>query len=87
MVASIFKRSPCKIVPVFFSGQNSLFFQFVGFISNNLRRVLFVQELLNKKNKTIHLTIDEPFDIIEFTHESNLQLADRMRKKVLSLTN
>ena len=87
LVASIFKRSPCKIVPVFFSGQNSLFFQFVGFISNNLRRVLFVQELLNKKNKTIHLTIDEPFEIIEFTHESNLQLADRMRKKVLSLTN
>jgi len=87
LVASIYKQSPCKITPVFFSGQNSLFFQFVGFISNNLRRVLFVQELLNKKNKAIHLTIGEPFEIIEFTHENNLQLADRMRKKVIFLAN
>jgi putative hemolysin len=87
LVASIYKQSPCKIVPVFFSGQNSLFFQLIGFINNNLRRVLFIQELLNKKKKTIRLTIGEPFEIIEFTHESNLQLADRMRKKVLSLAN
>ena len=87
LVASIYKQSPCKITPVFFSGQNSLFFQFVGFISNNLRRVLFVQELFNKKNKAIHLTIGEPFEVIEFTHESNLQLADRMRKKVIFLAN
>ena len=87
LVASIYKQSPCKITPVFFSGQNSLFFQFVGFISNNLRRVLFVQELLNKKNKTIQIKISEQFEIIEINHESNLQLANRMRKKVLSLTN
>ena len=87
LVASIYKQSPCKITPVFFSGQNSLFFQFVGFISNNLRKVLFVQELFNKKNKAIHLTIGEPFEIIEFTHENNLQLADRMRKKVIFLAD
>ena len=87
LVASIYKQSPCEITPVFFSGQNSLFFQFVGFINNNLRRILFVQELLNKKNKTISLTIGKSFKITEYTKENNLHLAEQMRKKVLSLIN
>ena len=87
LVASIYKKSPCEITPVFFSGQNSLFFQFVGFINNNLRRILFVQELLNKKNKTINLTIGKSFKIMEFIKDNNFYLAERMRKKVLSLIN
>ncbi len=87
LVASIYKKSPCEITPVFFSGQNSLFFQFVGFINNNLRRILFVQELLNKKNKTINLTIGKSFKIMEFINDNNFYLAERMRKKVLSLIN
>ena len=87
LVASIYKKSPCEITPVFFSGQNSLFFQFVGFINNNLRRILFVQELLNKKNKTINLTIGKSFKIMEFINDNNFYLAERMRKKVLSLVN
>ena len=87
LVASIYKQSPCEITPVFFSGQNSLFFQFVGFINNNLRRILFVQELLNKKNKTINLTIGKSFKIMEFIKDNNFYLAERMRKKVLSLIN
>ena len=87
LVASIYKQSPCDITPVFFSGQNSLFFQFVGFINNNLRRILFVQELLNKKNKTINLTIGKSFKIMEFIKDNNFYLAERMRKKVLSLIN
>ena len=87
LVASIYKQSPCEITPVFFSGQNSLFFQFVGFINNNLRRILFVQELLNKKNKTISLTIGKSFKITEYTKENNFHLAEQMRKKVLSLIN
>jgi putative hemolysin len=87
LVASIYKKSPCEITPVFFSGQNSLFFQFVGFINNNLRRILFVQELLNKKNKTINLTIGKSFKIMKFIKDNNFYLAERMRKKVLSLIN
>ena len=87
LVASIYKKSPCEITPVFFSGQNSLFFQFVGFINNNLRRILFVLELLNKKNKTINLTIGKSFKIMEFIKDNNFYLAERMRKKVLSLIN
>ena len=55
LIGSIINKTKADIVPVRFFGKNSLFFHTIGFINNNLRRVLFIRELFNKKNKKLSL--------------------------------
>ncbi len=68
--AKIIQESKAPVIPVFFEGQNSVFFQSVGiFFSRfkSVRTLLLAKELLNKKNKEISVRIGSkiPFSNIE----------------------
>ena len=85
LVGSIVKKTKCKIIPVNFRGKNSFLFQTVGFLSDKLRRVLFVRELLNKSNNNFSLTIGKNINSKKFIDWNNSRVADYLKKKVLEL--
>lgn len=85
LVGSIVKKTECKIIPVNFRGKNSFLFQTVGYLSDKLRRVLFVRELLNKSNNNFSLTIGKNINSKKFIDWNNSRVADYLKKKVLEL--
>lgn len=54
------KRCGAAIVPVYFHGRNSLFFNLAGVIHPSIRTLLLTSQLLNKRGKTIRLTVGTP---------------------------
>lgn len=53
IIGKIIQRANVKVLPIYFSGHNSLAFNLLGLISPNLRTVKLPSELFNKKQKVI----------------------------------
>ncbi|GBU06686.1 hypothetical protein AwDysgo_00170 [Bacteroidales bacterium] len=89
-VIKLIKKSNVPVIPVFISGSNSWFFNFLDLVNWRLRSLRLCHELYNKKGKTIHLVFGEPipaheiksFDDIkllgEFLKNSTYKLKDRI---------
>ncbi len=58
--ARLAKRCEATVVPVYFHGQNSLLFNSLGLVHPMIRTLLLTSELLNKRGKTIRLTVGAP---------------------------
>ena len=56
-IIRLIKKQKVPIVPIYFHGTNSRLFHFLGLIHPSLRNAKTPSELLNKKNKTIHVRI------------------------------
>jgi len=56
-IIRLIKKQKVPIVPIYFHGTNSRFFHFLGLIHPSLRNAKIPSELLNKKNKNIHVRI------------------------------
>ncbi len=79
-------ETKCTVVPMFFHGQNSFWFQFVSKFSMALRLGLLVHEVINKKGTTIKVDIGDPITydemeniedrqkLIEFLHDRTMAL-------------
>ena len=52
-IGKIIQKANVKVLPIYFSGHNSLVFNLLGLISPNLRTVKLPSELFNKKQKVI----------------------------------
>ena len=85
LIGSIINKTKAEVIPVRFFGKNSLFFQTVGFINNNLRRILFIRELINKKNRTYKLSIGEKISSLQKEKLNNKQIVDKLRSIVLNI--
>ena len=85
LVGSIIKKTECKIIPIHFKGKNSLLFQTVGFLSDQLRRILFIRELLNKKNNNYFLKVGNCIDSKKFKYWNSNAIADYLKNQVLKL--
>jgi putative hemolysin len=59
-VARIVKRTDATVVPVYFDGRNSRFFQFCGLLHPRLRTALLPRELLNKQRARVAVCIGNP---------------------------
>jgi putative hemolysin len=59
-VLKLIHKANVPIVPAYFSGQNSRFFNFLDRIDWRVRNVRLCHELDTKKGKTIHLVFGEP---------------------------
>jgi 1-acyl-sn-glycerol-3-phosphate acyltransferase len=66
-VIKLIKKANVPIVPVYFSGQNSAFFNFLDTIDWRLRAVRLCHELDTKKGKTVNLVFGNPI----FPEEQN----------------
>ncbi|MEI6883981.1 MAG: GNAT family N-acyltransferase [Bacteroidota bacterium] len=59
------KKARIPVVPVYFSGHNSLQFNFLGFIHPVLRTAKLPSELLNKEGKQVQIRIGAPVTVEE----------------------
>ncbi len=55
--ARLARASGAAVLPVYIKGENSLPFHLLGFVHPRLRTVRLPQELLNKRGKTIEISI------------------------------
>ena len=85
LIGSIINKTNAAIIPVRFFGKNSLFFQTIGFVNNNLRRILFIRELLNKKNQTFKLSIGKKISSLQNQRLNNRQIVDKLRSIVVNI--
>ena len=59
-VVRLIKQMKCPVVPIYFHGHNSTFFNILGLIDWRLRSMRLPRELMNKRGKTIKVTVGEP---------------------------
>jgi putative hemolysin len=60
VVGKLISKSNVRVVPVYFSGRNSVFFNILGLLHPKLRTMRLPGELLNKQNEKITIRIGKP---------------------------
>jgi len=60
IISRMILKSEATVVPIYFHGENSLFFQIAGMVHPRLRTALLVQEFVNPKNRKIIYRIGKP---------------------------
>ncbi len=69
-VIKLIRKAKVPVVPMYFSGKNSWFFNFLDLISWKLRSVRLAHEIANKKGKTMSIRLGEPImpqEILKYT--------------------
>ncbi|MDR0824272.1 MAG: lysophospholipid acyltransferase family protein [Prevotella sp.] len=59
-VLKLIKKSKVPVIPMYFSGKNSWFFNFLDLVNWRLRSLRLGHEVYNKRGKTIHLRFGKP---------------------------
>jgi len=80
-VAAIVRKTAATVVPVFFKGRNSIFFNFLGMIHPRLRTALLPRQLLNKKGRVLTFRVGTPLTqkTLEPFSTDDVQLITYMR--------
>jgi 1-acyl-sn-glycerol-3-phosphate acyltransferase len=87
-VIKLIQRANVPIVPAYFSGQNSRFFNWLDTIDWRLRTLRLCHELDTKKGKTVHLVFGEP--VLPETQRqfaTARQLGDFLRERIYRLAS
>lgn len=64
-VIRLIQQLQVPVIPIFFHGSNSWWFNFLGMISWKLRTLRLPAEVFNRNGSTIHLTLGEPISVEE----------------------
>ncbi|MCM1110748.1 MAG: 1-acyl-sn-glycerol-3-phosphate acyltransferase [Clostridium sp.] len=64
-IGRLIKQLKVPVIPIFFHGGNSAWFNFLGLVSWQLRTLRLPAEVFNKNGKTIHISIGEPISVEE----------------------
>ncbi|MGD8795369.1 MAG: GNAT family N-acyltransferase [Thiohalophilus sp.] len=87
-IARLARLCDATVVPVYFSGRNSILFCAAGLIHPLLKTLLLPRELLNKCGKTLRLRVGRAFDKKRLFGFENMQsLADYLRLRTCWLGN
>lgn len=62
-VVKLIQKAKVPVVPIYISGGNSWFFNFLDLVDWRLRTVRLCHELDNKKGKKIHMVFGEPISV------------------------
>ncbi|MCI5071925.1 lysophospholipid acyltransferase family protein [bacterium] len=78
--AAFVEKTQCSVLPVFFHGNNSRWFQILGLLHPKIRTLLLGRELVNKQKQCIHMSYG---NIVHFSklpkHLSRNELSDYFR--------
>lgn len=86
-VLKFIKKTKVPLIPIYFDGNNSLFFHFLGLFHPGLRTLKLPSELLNKEGKTIEVRIGNPISLKEQDTFSDINKYGRfLRAKTYSLS-
>lgn len=86
MIARIIRRTGASVLPVHFTGSNSMLFQVAGLLHPRLRTIMLPREMLNKSKKEVLLKVGNliPFDRIDkFRSDKEIMEYLRMRTYLL----
>lgn len=85
-VAAIAKKTNASVVPVFFEGRNSAWFQGAGYLHPRLRTMLLGRELWNRRGSMIRARVGEPLAPSRVKNFSGVEdLNDYLRLRVEAL--
>jgi putative hemolysin len=84
-VGKIIAKAGLKVVPVYFSGHNSLAFNLMGLLHPNLRTIKLPSEMLNKSKSNIKLRIGKPIPFKELAMYDTETLLGFLRAKTYAL--
>lgn len=86
VAGKILAKAKVPVVPVYFSGNNGLFFNMLSLIHENLRTARLPSELFNKRGHTIQVRIGRPINTSEFSDHGNAaKLLSYLRAKTYAL--
>ena len=87
-IIRLIKQLKVPVIPIYFHGHNSAFFNILGLIDWRLRSTRLPRELFNMRGKEVHISIGEPVmpDVIEQYKDLD-QLGDFLRKQTYSLAS
>ncbi len=86
-VMKIIRKAQVPVLPVYFHGQNSTLFHFLGKIHPLLRTTRLINEFLNKRNKTIPIRIGNVISVEKQNEFEKLEdLANFLKKETYSLS-
>ena len=87
-VLKLIQKLNVPVIPAYFSGQNSWFFNFLDTIDWRIRTVRLCHELDTKKGKTIHLVFGDPISTEEQSKYKNTKdLGEFLKAKTYALKN
>lgn len=72
-VLKLMKKAKVPIIPMYFSGKNSWFFNFLDLVNWRLRSLRLGHEVYNKRGKTIYLRLGQPILPEEQSKYSNIK--------------
>ncbi len=79
-------ETKCSVVPIYFHGQNSSWFQWVSKFSMNLRLGLLLYEVMNKRDKTYRIEIGSPIHYNEMErYDDRQELIEFLQQRTLAL--
>jgi len=85
-MAKLIKNANIPVVPIYFEGQNSRTFHFLGRIKPIFRTMRLVHELFNKQGQCIPMRIGRPIMPSEFADYDNLaDLGNYLRSRLFAL--
>lgn len=82
----LIKNANAPVIPIYFEGENSKFFHFLGRIHPFLRTLRLPRELFNKKGMTVPIRIGKPIAVNEISEYSDIEsLRGYLRSRVYAL--
>ncbi len=85
-ITKFVRSAAVPVVPVYFTGRNSLAFYMLGLIHPRLRTVKLPSELTNKRGQTVTVRFGKPIVPEEFSAHSMTEFKGILRSKVYSLS-
>lgn len=85
-IIKLVRQMKVPVVPIYFHGHNSIFFNILGMISWKIRTLRLPSEVFNKQGKEIRLTVGEPITVEEQNACTSLdELGALLRNRTYSL--
>ena len=86
-LVKLVKLSYANVLPIYFEGHNSLWFQWASFINPNLRLGLLLNEVNNKRGSTINAIIGTLIQSEDIMTLKNSELLHFLKAKTMGLGN
>ena len=86
-VLRLIDKLKVPVIPIFFHGSNSWFFNFLGVVCWQLRTLRLPREVWGKEHKTLHVSVGKPISVEEQqAHAGSIEeLGEFLKKKTYEL--
>ncbi|MDE6299403.1 MAG: lysophospholipid acyltransferase family protein [Muribaculaceae bacterium] len=85
-IIRLIKQMKVPVIPIFFHGHNSWFFNFLGMIDWRLRTLRLPKELFRKYNKDVYVSVGEPVSVEEQEKCDSVEaLSELLRSRTYAL--